>query len=157
MNSLALSKDRPADLPATYEAARAALARCEALDECKDWANKAAALASYARQSRDDSLVVMAQKIQARAIRRCGELLREVPQAKGVKSGPTRTAHAREAGISAYQQAVALRLVSIPQEKFDALIESNSPPSVSKLTEYGKKPGTPHTNLNCCPSCGRPF
>jgi len=32
------------------------LANCEAVGECKDWADKAAALASYARQVGDEEL-----------------------------------------------------------------------------------------------------
>lgn len=66
-----------APLPAVYERAAQALSECTRIDECKDWADKAEALASYARQSKDDSLRKMADRIQARAIRRCGELLKE--------------------------------------------------------------------------------
>lgn len=68
-------KDAP--LPAVYERATKALAECSRIDECQSWANKAEALASCARQSKDDSLRKMADRIQARAIRRCGELLSE--------------------------------------------------------------------------------
>lgn len=38
---------------------------------------EAEALASYARMSDDDSLRQMADRIQARAVRRCGELLKQ--------------------------------------------------------------------------------
>lgn len=64
-----------AALPASYEAAKQALATCTKLDECKDWSDKAQALASYARQADDDDLEKYAVKIKAHAIRRCGELL----------------------------------------------------------------------------------
>jgi hypothetical protein len=47
------------------------------MDECQQWADKAEALASYAKQSKDDSLRKMCDRIQARAIRRCGELLKK--------------------------------------------------------------------------------
>ena len=67
-----------AQLPAAYSVAKKALAECEKIDECKDWADKAAALGSYARQSKDESLFKLATRIQARAIRRCGELLKEI-------------------------------------------------------------------------------
>jgi hypothetical protein len=65
-------------LPAAYTVAKRALAECGKIDECKDWADKSAALASYAKQSGDKSLFNLATRIQARAIRRCGELLKEV-------------------------------------------------------------------------------
>lgn len=59
------------------------LAGCARIDECQDWANKAKALANYARQSKDDTLRKMADHIQARAIRRCGESLKQVEAGHG--------------------------------------------------------------------------
>lgn len=72
-----------AKLPIVYERATQALAECSRIDECKEWANKAEALASYARQSKDETLRKMADRIQARAIRRCGELLKQIPSGQG--------------------------------------------------------------------------
>jgi hypothetical protein len=42
------------------------------MDECQDWADQMEALASYARQAKDDELLQMAARIQARdpALRR---------------------------------------------------------------------------------------
>src|SRR5712692_9141312 len=65
-------------LPLAYAAARTALEKCWRLDECKDWADKFRALSSYARQARNDDLYNMAVRIQARAVRRCGELLQQL-------------------------------------------------------------------------------
>ena len=42
-------------------------------DECWEWANKAEALASYAKMADDDSLRIMADRIQARAVRRIAD------------------------------------------------------------------------------------
>jgi hypothetical protein len=117
-----------AKLPATYEAARSAITECARIDECKTWSDKAAALASYARQAKDDSLRAMAIRIQERAMRKAGELLKQIPPANGanqnIKAGAglkvTRTAAAADAGLSARQQKTALRLASIPSEAFDA-------------------------------------
>ncbi len=75
-----------APLPIVYERATKALAECARIDECQDWANKAKALASYARQSKDDTLRKMADRIQARAIRRCGELLKQVEAGQGSRT-----------------------------------------------------------------------
>jgi hypothetical protein len=52
-----------APLPITYTEARAALERCERVDECAEWADRAGALASYARQARDRELEAMAKRI----------------------------------------------------------------------------------------------
>ena len=66
-----------APLPEKYQEARQALAECSEIDECKDWASKARALASYARQMDDDTLLNFAKRIQARAMRRAGKLIKE--------------------------------------------------------------------------------
>lgn len=50
MNMLPSITPAQARLPRTYEAAREALAECQSVDECKDWADKAAWLAA-ARKS----------------------------------------------------------------------------------------------------------
>ena len=62
-----------AQLPERYEAAKQALAECDHIDECKDWADKAAALGSYARQADDDTLHKTAIPIQTRAMRGAAE------------------------------------------------------------------------------------
>src|SRR5579863_2644703 len=104
-----------ARLPTTYEKAKETLAKCSNIDECQDWADKAEALASYAKQAGDDSLRKMADRIQARAIRRCGELLRRL--APNDRAGRncngtvtiTRTQAAKDAGLSIRQKRSALR------------------------------------------------
>ena len=56
--ALAIMSELPeARLPVSYEAARTALANCAQVDECKDWADKALALASYAKQANDETLL----------------------------------------------------------------------------------------------------
>lgn len=146
-----------APLPALYENAQRALSECSRIDECFAWANKAEAMASYARQSKDDSLRKMADRIQARAIRRCGELLRQIEPAKNQHDADTRaqegtlprtrTEAATGAGLSEHQRKTALRVAAIPAPEFDAAVESESPPTVTALAERGKQarpaPATP--------------
>lgn len=137
-----------ARLPATYEHARQALAECSRIDECQQWADKAEALASYAKQAKDDQLRKLADRIQARAIRRCGELLKQVPTARGenlpnverdatVPTGIVRTAEA--AGLSERQRKTALRVASVEQDEFDRQVDSDDPPTVTALAEQGKR------------------
>lgn len=135
-----------ARLPQTYEAAKHALATCSEIDECKDWADKAEALASYAKQADDTSLRKTADRIQARAIRRCGELLTEIKQARGanqnIRGGTppkvTRTSVARAAGLSDDQRKQALRVAKVPEQEFEEAVESDDPPTVTELAERGK-------------------
>jgi hypothetical protein len=113
------------------QAARGALAKCESVDECARWAKKAEALASYAKQAQDDTLRRMCDRIQARAIRRAGELLRAITPAKNqhvaearARGGapPSRTQAARDAGLSDDQRKTALRVATIPGQELEALL-----------------------------------
>jgi len=135
-----------ARLPATYEQAKVALASCERIDECKDWADKAEALATYAKMADDDTLRALADRIQARAVRRMGELLKDFDGRGshwGSKRGDahisTRAEVSKASGVSRDQAATAIRVANIPAEQFDAVVESDKPPSVTALAEMGKK------------------
>lgn len=115
-----------ARLPATYMQAKAALANCARIDECMDWADKAAALASYAKQADDDEMMKMAVRVRDRAIRRAGELLKQVVPKKGANQNIsaagdtkvlTRKEAAEQAGMSKRQQVTAVRVASIPDDE----------------------------------------
>jgi hypothetical protein len=139
-------------LPAAYSAAKTALAQCAKIDECKDYADKAQALAVYAAQAEDESLLNYAKRIRARAIRRQGELLKEIKPAKGsnqnirVGAHPkvTRKSVAASAGLSEEQQKTALRVANVPEEQFEQQVESDRPPTVQTLAKQGtrKRPTT---------------
>lgn len=142
-----------ARLPQSYEDAKTALANCVSIDECVDWGNKAEALASYAKQSKDDSLMRYATRIRDRAIRRAGELLLQIKPAKGKRSDLelstgadtrfTRTEAATEAGMSKRQAVTAVRVASVPPAEFEAAVESDKPATVTKLAEMGTRHLTP--------------
>lgn len=158
-----------ARLPQTYENAKTALANCATIDECIEWSSKAEALASYAKQANDDELMKYAVRIRDRAIRRCGELLKQIEPGKGGRplknSGDkrpsfegwvpgtdpnaqsldgwvpgTRKDAADAAGLSEYQKKQALRVANVPASDFEKQVESPTPPTVTALAEQGKKP-----------------
>ena len=137
-----------AKLPAVYEGARAALEKCDRIDECKDWSDKAAAMASYAKQSQDESLFQMATRIKARATRRCGELLQAIdraeqggrPKKNGGHTPPvSREQAAKDSGLSRDQKRTALRVANVPAPLFECAVESESPPTVTELAKLGTK------------------
>lgn len=143
-----------APLPTSYERARAALAECKRVDECKDWADKAQALASYARQAQDDSLYKDACRIQGRALRRAGELLKTFqtspeggrPTGNGVGDHPVSQRQAAEsAGMSEHQEKQARRVANVPEADFESAVESDDPPTMTQLADMGKgsPPGPP--------------
>lgn len=146
LDSHQISSVSDADLPALYKQACTALAQCCKIDECKGWADKAAALKVYAKQAKNEEMVRAAKRIQGRAIRKCGELLREI-EAKHTGRPPeiirevnlpnleTRKQVARDSGLSSHQQKTAVRVAAIPGAKFNELIEQPSPPTVTKLAE----------------------
>ena len=137
-----------AALPALYENAKLALSECSRIDECQQWADKAIAMASYARQSKDETLHKYADRIKARAITRCGELLRAIQPAHGANQNinegdhinVTRTQAAADAGLSDHQRVTALRVANVDPEIREALIESDYPPTITELAEMGKVP-----------------
>jgi len=138
---------RGASLPVRYEAARSAIAACDRLDECQDWADKAAALASYAKQANDDELVHMATRIQLRAVRRCGELLRAIEPSPGGRPSETRggdppslsrSQAAHDAGLSRDQKRTALRVAAVPEEEFERAVEAERP-TVTAMADRGTR------------------
>lgn len=139
-----------APLPVVYESAKAELQKCARVDECKTWADKAEAIRSYARQADDDDLMKMATRIKARAIERCGDLLREFdapktgrPKSKG-GAPPTspRQRAAAAAGLSRDQTKQALRVNAYATEDpqaYETAVESDDPPTVTELARRGTK------------------
>ena len=150
MNHELLPSVHNATLPESYESAKLALIHCSKLDECKDWADKAQALASYARQSEDKEMETTAQRIRARAIRRCGELLKEVEKSQGGRPSKTSAASdtsfetrkdvAQEAGMSKRQAVTAIRVANVPADVFEDLTESAKPATVTELAKIGTTP-----------------
>jgi hypothetical protein len=147
MNAISLPSIPDARLPQAYMAAQNALAECQQIDECKEWADKAAALASYAKQSQDESLMKMAQRIKARAVRRAGELARQVMQPVGRPSDNFEGNHnisraevKDQSGFSDHQLTQATRIAAIPQQDFEAQVDGDTPPTLSALAQQGIKP-----------------
>ena len=137
-----------AELPTLYRNAVAALRQCARVDECADWANKAQALAGYARMAKEDELFRLATRVRARAIRRCGELLVEIKDINrgrpkildGGVPNLTRTRAAQEAGLSERQRKTALRVAEIPTDEFESAVEAERPATITVLAELGKRP-----------------
>ena len=140
-----------ARLPAAYEQAKAALIRCNNIDECVDWADKAMALASYAKQAEDETLERTASRIRARAVRRAGELLQQVDgrgshwESKRDATGPSisQRALANQAGMSDRQAKTAVRVANVPDETFERMIEGEEKVTVTKLANMGKQTRPP--------------
>jgi hypothetical protein len=135
----------PAQLPQLYQSAKQAIAQCDALDECHTWSDKAAALASYAKQANDFELETTARRIRGRAIERCGVLIAAIPAAPTIPArnpdgtvtagahNNGRWATAEAAGLSPWQIRTALDVASIPKPLFEEMIERPKAPTVQEL------------------------
>lgn len=135
-----------ATLPQAYERAKVALSQCSEVDECKDWADKAHALASYAKQANDETLMKYAKRIQHRAFRRAGELLKQFNKGDGRPNKNYMGSHivsqvqaANEAGLSKYQKDQALRIANVDEDKFNKQVDSDDVPTLTEMAEQGKK------------------
>jgi hypothetical protein len=116
-----------ARLPINYEAAKKALQACVLVDEAKDWADRAAAIASYARQIQDKSLQDMARRIELRATRRIGELIEDA------KPFPNKEP-AKAAGMTESKINAARKISRLDESKFNAIVERPDVPSVNQLS-----------------------
>lgn len=136
-----------AKLPSTYHAAKRAISQCASIDECKDWSDKAAALASYARQANDNQLEKMAKRIRARAIRRAGELLKQFDARGGdqsEKDGAVRFGRqeaAKEAGFSERQAKTAIRIFNVPEDDFEEMVEADA--TITEIAAAGTQKKEP--------------
>ena len=129
-----------ASFPDNYESAKRALSVCVSIDECKTWADKSAALATYAKEARDESLLIMAKRIRLRAYRRIGELLDEIAlparseKDKRRRSGQELRERAAEAaGIGTTQASVAVGVARVATYAFESEVESSAPPTPQRL------------------------
>lgn len=138
-------------LPTLYTESCDALDKCARIDECREWSNKAHALASYAKQSLNTALEDCAKRIRNRATLRAAELLQEIdargnirgnnPSDKRTASEPfiSRTKTAEDHGYTKAQRATMSRLVNLPRAQFHVLNEATPAPSLNQIVAAGMK------------------
>jgi N6-adenosine-specific RNA methylase IME4 len=137
-----------ARLPQSYESARQALAECERVDECKDWTDKSMALAAYAKQAGDETLLNHARRIQCLSNRRMGELLINIEPKPGTRTdlprdtnGPrlTRKSVADKARIKDRQRKASIRIAKIPKAEFEKQVSADKAPTPAGLIRETKR------------------
>jgi len=137
-----------ATLPVTYENAKYALTECTKIDECKEWADKSAALASYAKQANDGDLLKLSQRIKARAVTRMGELFNQIEPKSGahvinsIEGGAPlygREQAARDAGVSQDQRKQSQTIANMDSLERESLIDSDEPPTITALADMARR------------------
>ena len=138
---------KTAPLPENYEAAKKAIAECERIDQCAEWADKAVAIASYARQADDFELEAYARRIRLRAVRRCGELLRTFDARGGDRTKGalplgfarhSRADVAKAAGLTEHKARTAVEIAKIPEAEFEAAVEKQRPVGTTLFRQWQK-------------------
>ena len=147
-------KSREVAIPVTYQKAIVAIQECNKIDEAKEWTDKMSALALYYKQSKDETLIKYAKRIQYRAKRRMGELLKQFNN-RGYYKGNQHTGNVGERGLeppssnsvnsvassiglSSDQTKEAVRFANVPKHKFEEIIESDNIPTQKEVAELGK-------------------
>lgn len=133
-----------AQLPVNYVAASKAIAECARIDECKDWSDKAAAIAVYAKQLGDDRMRNDAKRIELRAKVRIGELLLQIKSASGRKGRnrpnvvvETRGDAAKAAGLTPIQGYHYVAMAKVPHAHRERLINGKTPVKQARLIRIG--------------------
>jgi len=128
-----------------YEKMQGAIARCHSIDEYKDLAQQASAIAAYYDQIKDEATVRKFLQIKLRAWRRIGEILRTVDVSDCVNplnGAPNvaaqmrklRTAFADDPSVTEMKDSElrnALNVASLPEEFFEE--QSDRHPSIYSL------------------------
>ena len=126
-----------ARLPENYQRAKLALAECEAVDQCLDWADRAAALATYARQAEDAELENYARRIRASRSARGRAAPRDrARQARAeICGGPHRSPQWRRNGCWPITRSKTWRSASpaYPRSEFEEAVGSDDPPGTERL------------------------
>lgn len=129
---------------AIYSAAVHALSEAKAVDEVKDWRDKAEAMRAYAHQAKNRQLEIDAAEIRMRAERRLGELIRGQKETVGLNPGgfagnrytgpvdnsrgvitsdtPKTTLTLESIGVSRNLSSHAQKVAAIPEQEFESIV-----------------------------------
>ena len=150
-----------------YDAAKAALAECDQLDDVKDWADKGKAAEAYFRQARDKEMMRRAYRIKVRAKRRFGELTRAMETAPpgpapeisspGELISPPKPKGDVLADMGAAKKFVyeAEKLAEMAEDLFEEAIEQYEPPTEKDLMRMVNRPAKPAVRPPTAPPAGR--
>ena len=124
-------KIRDAIVPVKYDIAVRALVACQNIHEAKLYADKADALAAWAKIYQDDQVRIEARRLKLHAYRRMGTLARELQPGSGlINSGgsmPGLLAKLKEFGLSRHNACAASAISKISDKEFRKAIESVTP------------------------------
>jgi len=143
---------RNASVPVVYEEACKALAACSTIDEGKYWADKAEALAAWAKIYKSDKAAVEAKRLKLHAYRRMGQIAEELRPTvspsgtKGKQGASGRTNGAlslvKEHGFNQTKAGKIMAISRIPDDAFKKAVSSANPPGINLAAGMGTGQGT---------------
>ena len=137
-------------VPVEYEQAVTSLESCLSIDDAKVWADKADALAAWAKIYHSDKASLQARRLKLHAFRRMGLLAAELrPLRGGLNKGekisekrggtfPGPRSLLMESGLKGHEAGSAAALARLPKPEFTALLNLPRPPSPNSF--FGQKP-----------------
>jgi hypothetical protein len=110
-----------------YEAARSALAEAHRVDEVKDIRDKAEAMAAYARQAKDQDMILWATEIKVRAERKAGEMLTQAKASgdrasRGKPAADSNSATLHDLGIAPHNATRWQKMASMTEDRFETAV-----------------------------------
>lgn len=139
-----------------YDNAKYWIAQYEAVDEVKEYRDKAAAIQAYAKQANDYELERKAAHARVRAERRAGELWRDMEKQHGargtgsnqykkaeVESNKTTPPTLNDFGMSKDQASKWVQLANVPEDEFERALEASPTPSAHSILKARKTEPAP--------------
>lgn len=113
-------------IPVEYEQAVTALQACTSIDDSKYWADKADALAAWAKIYRSDEAGRKAAQLKLHAYRRMGQLATELKQGRKItEAGPRMLLVER--GLTLQQAKAAMYMARISERTLSQIISQERP------------------------------
>ena len=126
-----------ANVPILYSAAIKALAECRHIDDAKYFADKADALAAWAKIYKSDQASIESKRLKLHAFRRMGTIASEIrPNARGGHGGSTPGTRSLllESGLSCQDAASVAAVTKLTKKKFRKAVDADVPRAPSFYT-----------------------
>lgn len=134
-------------MPLVYEEACKALANVSTVLDAKYFADKADALAAWAKIYRSDEADLQSRRLKLHAFRKMGEIAEQIRPTSNTAKGGHRAKGAlsllKENGLSHQKAANALSISRVDAKQFDKMIDSKRPPGIISAMRYGLGRGIP--------------
>jgi len=113
--------------PVEFTEACKLLAECRGIDEAKYWADKASALAAWAKIYHSTRIAREARLLKLHAYRRMAELAKEIKKSNGTAPAKVLT----DQGLKKWEANEVMAVGRVSKEKFEAAVAAAVPPAPS--------------------------